>query len=246
MSTDQPAPQWDDRNPYAPQPSGPQPYAQPYGQQPAGQPSQQPYAHASQPSAPGYGHPGHGQAYGQGYGQGGYGQGGYGQPYAQPYAQGYGQPSYGQPYGYASPDLAHWGLRVLALTIDSLISGVPLMVAYVFAFATAEPSPGYAEPQPTAAGGFALLVGFVVYLTTWVLSRLVAQGRTGQSWGKRAVGIRLVGQHTGLPVGAGRSFVRELAHNLDGILYIGYLMPLWDAQRQTFADKVMTTIVVKA
>ena len=41
------------------------------------------------------------------------------------------------------------------------------------------------------------------------------------------------------------AFVRQLAHILDGIpCYIGYLWPLWDAKRQTFADKVIGTYVI--
>ena len=28
--------------------------------------------------------------------------------------------------------------------------------------------------------------------------------------------------------------------------YLGYLWPLWDAKRQTFADKIMSTYVIKA
>jgi hypothetical protein len=28
------------------------------------------------------------------------------------------------------------------------------------------------------------------------------------------------------------------------ICYVGYLFPLWDQQRQTLADKIMSTVVV--
>jgi uncharacterized RDD family membrane protein YckC len=41
------------------------------------------------------------------------------------------------------------------------------------------------------------------------------------------------------------AFVRDLAHFLDGIFYIGYLWPLWDPKRQTFADKVCSTVVLE-
>ena len=43
------------------------------------------------------------------------------------------------------------------------------------------------------------------------------------------------------------AFVRDIAHILDSIicgLPIGWLWPLWDAKRQTWADKVMKTVVV--
>ena len=31
---------------------------------------------------------------------------------------------------------------------------------------------------------------------------------------------------------------------LDAVAYVGYLWPLWDDKRQTFADKIMRTIVI--
>ncbi len=52
-------------------------------------------------------------------------------------------------------------------------------------------------------------------------------------------------QKTWQPIGFGLSIVRQLAHIVDGaICYIGYLFPLWDAKRQTLADKIMTTVCV--
>ncbi len=39
--------------------------------------------------------------------------------------------------------------------------------------------------------------------------------------------------------------LRDLAHVLDSLpFYIGWLWPLWDTKRQTFADKVVKTVVV--
>jgi uncharacterized RDD family membrane protein YckC len=56
-----------------------------------------------------------------------------------------------------------------------------------------------------------------------------------------------VKESTGQPVGFGFAFVRQLAHVLDSLpLYLGYLWPLWDDKRQTFADKVCSTVVVPA
>ena len=41
------------------------------------------------------------------------------------------------------------------------------------------------------------------------------------------------------------SFVRQIAHIVDSIpCDIGYLWPLWDGKRQTFADKLLKPIVV--
>jgi uncharacterized RDD family membrane protein YckC len=60
------------------------------------------------------------------------------------------------------------------------------------------------------------------------------------------MGIKLVDERTGQPIGPGMSFVRDLAHTLDGFFYLGYLWPLWDDKRQTFADKILSTVVVEA
>jgi uncharacterized RDD family membrane protein YckC len=69
------------------------------------------------------------------------------------------------------------------------------------------------------------------------------QGTTGSSIGKSILKFKVVSEKTGQPIGFGMSIVRQLAHIIDGaICYIGYLFPLWDAKRQTIADKIMTTI----
>lgn len=61
------------------------------------------------------------------------------------------------------------------------------------------------------------------------------------------MGIRLLREADGRPLGFGMAFVRRLAHFLDSIAcYIGWLWPLWDAKKQTFADKVCSSVVVKA
>ncbi len=58
------------------------------------------------------------------------------------------------------------------------------------------------------------------------------------------LGIKLIDEQSGQPIGAGKCFLRQICHILDGLCYIGYLWPLWDAKKQTFADKIMTTIVI--
>jgi uncharacterized RDD family membrane protein YckC len=73
------------------------------------------------------------------------------------------------------------------------------------------------------------------------------QGTTGQTIGKQVVGIKLIREQDGQPVGPGMAFVRGIAHILDSIpCEIGFLWPLWDAKKQTFADKVCSTVVVSA
>ncbi len=61
------------------------------------------------------------------------------------------------------------------------------------------------------------------------------------------LGIRLVRELDGQVVGPGLSIGRAFVHVVDSApLYIGYLWPLWDDNKQTFADKILKTLVVKA
>jgi uncharacterized RDD family membrane protein YckC len=71
------------------------------------------------------------------------------------------------------------------------------------------------------------------------------EGETGQSYGKKIAGTKLVRMQDGANIGGGMGIVRWICHILDGFCLVGYLWPLWDAQRQTFADKIMSTYVVK-
>ena len=178
-------------------------------------------------------------------------------PYAQPVQPGgqppqgsYGQDPYAQqnPYGAQPPaaysgvpqgvTFAHWGKRVGATVIDSLI----LLAAYIPALIGA----GLASDPGTAGMGTVLtLIGLVLYIGVFVWNVCIKQGSTGYTVGKGVMGIKLVKADTGLPIGGGMSFVRQLAHILDGLpCYLGFLWPLWDAKRQTFADKIIGTYVI--
>lgn len=155
--------------------------------------------------------------------------------------------------------LASWGSRVAASILDSLLSmigAVPYFAGLIL-IAAGAPGPGtdptVSGPAPREANSAWILAGVLLTVTGFALmigiqvwNRAFRQGRTGQSIGKKAMGLVLIDERTGQPMGAGMAFVRDLAHFLDGILYIGYLWPLWDDKRQTFADKVLGTVVIEA
>ncbi len=59
------------------------------------------------------------------------------------------------------------------------------------------------------------------------------------------IGTRLLSEETGQPIGTLNAFLRDLCHIIDAIIcYVGFLFPLWDAKRQTLADKIMKTVVI--
>jgi uncharacterized RDD family membrane protein YckC len=70
-------------------------------------------------------------------------------------------------------------------------------------------------------------------------------GPTGQTIGKRALGIRVIDYNTGGPLGYGRGFIRWIARLVSSLLcYLGYLWMLWDREKQTWHDKLASTVVV--
>ncbi|HEV8372343.1 MAG TPA: RDD family protein, partial [Actinomycetota bacterium] len=156
--------------------------------------------------------------------------------------------SYGQqpaPYGgdqpgfYMGRPLANWPVRAAGYIIDYLIFFIPGLVAILLSSAT-----GQGEAQ-SAGVGVVIFLLWLVGVGIWVYNRCFLAGRTGQSWGKQVMNTRLLRMSDGQPIGAGQAFVRDLAHIIDSLIcYIGWLFPLWDARRQTIADKIMSTVVV--
>ena len=87
--------------------------------------------------------------------------------------------------------------------------------------------------------GWLLALGWIAY-NRWYLG-----GTTGQSVGKKALNICLVREDTWQPIGILMAFVRDVCHLVDSVVcYVGFLFPLWDAKRQTLADKIVRTVVV--
>ena len=227
---------------------GPGGYSQGYGPEGYGQQAGQ--GSYGQQAGQGYGQQA-GQGYGgQGYGPGGYSQGygpeGYGQQAGQGYGQqqqygqgaaGYG-PGYPQgggdygPAGYgaaAASGYANWIQRVGGFLIDV----IPYVIVIFIGEAT--------------RNSIAILLCLLVALAYLIYNRWYLGGSTGQSLGKRTMNLRLIGEETGQPVGPLLAFVRDICHIVDSLIcYVGWLFPLWDAKRQTVADKIMKTVVVPA
>ncbi|MFC9234094.1 RDD family protein [Streptomyces decoyicus] len=262
----------DPNNPYGQQPQAPQgPYGQqpqapqgPYGQQPPVPPQGQPgYGYPQQaPQQQGYGYPQQQVPQQQGYG--------YPQQAAAPYGQP-GMPGMGMPTGYAS-----WGARVGAALIDGLIIGVVPSILYGIAIAMAASSasdvsssipdtsacaPGDTQcvtdainAASSTSASSAMPVGALIMITlaglfTFAVALFLCakEGKTGQTPGKKALNIRVLKETTGQPLGFGMAFVRKLCHAVDGPLCgLGYWWPLWDEKSQTFADKIVGTVVVKS
>lgn len=99
-------------------------------------------------------------------------------------------------------------------------------------------------------GRITILLSLLIWLASiaWTAyNRWYQAGTTGQSLGKKVLNLRLVSEETGQPIGTLMAFVRDICHFIDSVIcLVGYLFPLWDAKRQTIADKIVKTVVIPA
>ena len=154
--------------------------------------------------------------------------------------------------------VAGWWARVAASLIDQVAQLLAMLPYYIGLLMLIDTQGGFAaarsgnvdpnrpvDPVTLYIGLGLMGLGGILSFVFWIWNRVIQQGRTGQSVGKMAMKIVLVSARTGSPVGAGTAFIREIAHIVDGIFYIGYLWPLWDRRKQTLADKLVGTVVAK-
>jgi uncharacterized RDD family membrane protein YckC len=145
---------------------------------------------------------------------------------------------------------APWWRRVAAFLLDSsgMVTLAFSILLPIFVLA------GFhnANDDRTQARWLAALVT-VATVVLGLVYAIVLEGRTGQTWGKRAVGIRVVAED-GSPCGYGKAASRELLGRLviGGVAWLvvlpgmlGYLAALWDPRRQAWHDKLGETIVVR-
>ncbi|MEZ5232136.1 MAG: RDD family protein [Acidimicrobiales bacterium] len=144
--------------------------------------------------------------------------------------------SYGSPMGFGGTPgpLAEWPQRALGGLIDYVGPGI---VIYILFFATRS-----------------LAIFFLLWLVLlgWSVYNAYLNGTTGQSIGKKVVGLKVVSEQTGQVLGAGMGIVRWLIGVAIGIIpclgtifqIVNLLFPLWDAKKQTLHDKAVKSVVI--
>ena len=122
---------------------------------------------------------------------------------------------------------AGFGRRLGATLVDGLLLG---LVSIALAYALADNSGVYTAVST--------LVGVVYYVA-------LEGGARGQTLGKRALNIRVITLSDGRPIGYGRALVRYIGRIFSTIpLLLGYFWMLWDSEKQTWHDKLASSIVV--
>jgi uncharacterized RDD family membrane protein YckC len=149
---------------------------------------------------------------------------------------------------------ANFGQRLVAYIIDALILVLFTVPAWIVLFAGPKGDirsctingedrlcryPSGGTVAVAVILGIAAIVGFLVLYSK--------KAGAGQSWGLKAMNLRLVDQRTGAPIGTGRAIGRFFARYLSAVVcYLGFLWMLWDKDHQTWHDKLVQSVVVRA
>jgi uncharacterized RDD family membrane protein YckC len=120
--------------------------------------------------------------------------------------------------------------RFLALFIDGIIlfflAGI---AAVVLALAVGEPA-----------------VAYLLYIPIAIAYYSWGNG-TGGTWGKQAMGLRVISPTTGVDIGIGAGLGRTIVWWLGSIpFYLGWFWMLWDRDKRCWHDHSAGSIVVKA
>jgi uncharacterized RDD family membrane protein YckC len=131
----------------------------------------------------------------------------------------------------SGPRAGFWA-RFAALFIDSIVVAiVPVIVIIIGA---------------SSNSGGILALGYLLYFLGYIAYFVYFEGGpTGQTPGKRALGIRVIDFNNGGPIGYGRAFVRLIGRLISSFFcYLGYLWMLWDKEKQCWQDKMANDVVV--
>ena len=129
--------------------------------------------------------------------------------------------------------LAPWHVRAGAFAID-VLPGVAVLATMALVFFTV-PARG--------VWSWVCVSVFAIVSLLMLVNRLLLPGVTGWSLGRAFCGIA-VRRADGTAPGPWTLLLRDLAHLLDtASLLVGWLWPLWDPGRRTFADMLLRTEV---
>ena len=132
------------------------------------------------------------------------------------------------------------GRRVVATIIDGfVIGGIYAVMAAMFGTITTDAGVRHWVATMPAAGT-------VVYAVVVALYFVLLEGYRGQTLGKMAVGIKVVGEATGAPPGLAAATVRTALRLVDGLAnyLVAFIAVLATTQRQRLGDMAAHTVVV--
>lgn len=143
-----------------------------------------------------------------------------------------------------SSNYAPYGRRAAAALIDFVLTWVVAILIVILGVAVLFSD----SIRPL---GIVLIVGGVFWAPAlFVFNDIIRQGKSGQTIGKTRLGIQLVREESGLPIGVGYAILRLLAsYALNtvsaGLFWIvDYIFPAFDKKKQRVIDKMIQTVVI--
>lgn len=136
--------------------------------------------------------------------------------------------------GFSAQQYAGFGIRLVAYIIDAIIIGV--IVGILTGIGRAVNSNALTGLSSGAGG----LIGFLYLVYFWAT--------TGQTLGKRAMGLRVVGRDGGTGgIGWGPAILRWIGYLISGFVFLlGFLWIIWDSEKQGWHDKIAGTHVIRS
>ena len=147
------------------------------------------------------------------------------------------------PSGEAARELASWGRRLVALLVDVVVLGLVIGLPLFAAGMQAEELRDRIQEGETLLVVFLFLIPEAIYHTALIGSR-------SQTFGKMALGIKVVDADSRAPIGYVRAFRRWLSTATLRALFtiptiVDHLWPLRDRRNQTLHDKFARSVVVR-
>jgi uncharacterized RDD family membrane protein YckC len=131
--------------------------------------------------------------------------------------------------------LAEPGSRLAAALVDACPVGVFVALAVTPVLLGHDDSPL----------GRGVVIGGVMLAVAAALHAVVAEGRTGQSFGKRVVGIRVIDPAGRTPIGVLKAIARAVLRLVGAYaLGLGLLRITFDTRRQGWHDRAVASVVV--
>lgn len=120
---------------------------------------------------------------------------------------------------------ADFGRRLVAWLIDAVIVGVPTFILMAI---------------------LPLMLVWLVALAGGVAYQVYFWTSTGQTIGKKAMGLKVVNAETGALLDTGGAVMRYVGYMVSAIpIYLGFLWVIWDPQHDGWHDKIAKTKVIK-
>jgi uncharacterized RDD family membrane protein YckC len=140
-------------------------------------------------------------------------------------------------------ELASWGRRLAALLVDGAVLTAIVLTTMLAAGVPLD------DVNSTIWDGSSLAL-IALFVLPEAIYDTAMIGARNQTFGKMALGIKVVDAESRGPIGYARAFTRWLSTAFLWALWalpgvVDHLWPLRDSRRQTFHDKLARSVVVR-